>query len=80
MGPFLFAGLMTLVGAGFIQMFLPFSQTMDLVFAGAGCVIFSGYIVYDTHMIQKRLSPDEWILATVSLYLDVLNLFLNIVR
>lgn len=71
---------MTLVGAGFIQMFLPFSQVTDLVFAGLGCIVFCGYIIYDTNMIQKRLSPDEWVMATISLYLDILNLFLNIVR
>lgn len=80
MGPYLFGGLMTLVGAGFIQMFLPFSQVTDLVFAGLGCIVFCGYIIYDTNMIQKRLSPDEWVMATISLYLDILNLFLNIVR
>jgi FtsH-binding integral membrane protein len=31
-------------------------------------------------MIMNRLSPDEWVMAVVSLYLDVLNLFLTILR
>ena len=73
MGSWLFSGLLLLVGAGFVQIFIPFSRTLDLVMAGAGCLIFSGYIVFDTYMITRRLSPDEWVLAVVSLYLDVVN-------
>lgn len=80
MGSWLFSGLLLLVGAGFVQVFIPFSKALDLVVAGAGCVIFSAYIIYDTYMITRRLSPDEWVLAVISLYLDVVNLFLNILR
>jgi protein lifeguard len=36
--------------------------------------------LFDTYMIINRLSPDEWVIAVVSLYLDVLNLFLSILR
>ncbi len=36
--------------------------------------------VYDTHMIMKRLSPDEYIMGAISLYLDFVNLFLYILR
>nr|CDI52003.1 upf0005-domain-containing protein [Melanopsichium pennsylvanicum 4] len=45
LGGWLFAGLTILVGAGFVGIFLPYNQTFDLVMAGAGCVIFSLYIV-----------------------------------
>jgi FtsH-binding integral membrane protein len=48
MGPMLSAGLWGLIGVGLIQFFLPFSQTADLVVAGFGVLIFSGYVVYDT--------------------------------
>lgn len=67
MGPWLFGGLLFLVGAGFVQIFLPFSHVVDLAFAAGGCLIFSGYILYDTHMILKRLSPEEWVFAVLSL-------------
>jgi FtsH-binding integral membrane protein len=67
MGPYLFGGLLFLVGAGFVQMFIPFQHGLDMAMAAGGCVIFSLYIVYDTHMIQKRLSPEEWVLAVLSL-------------
>jgi len=80
MGPFLFGGLMAMVVAGLVGIFIPFGKTMDLVFAIGGCLIFSGYIVYDTYMINDRLSPDEFIMGAISLYLDFINLFINILR
>lgn len=45
-----------------------------------GTLLFSGYIVYDTYLINSRLSPDEYIMGSISLYLDFINLFLNILR
>jgi len=80
MGPFLFGSLIALCMTGVVGMFIPFSRTMDIIFAIGGCLIFSGYIVYDTYLINKRLSPDEFIMASISLYLDFINLFLNILR
>nr|CAD7434448.1 unnamed protein product [Timema monikensis] len=31
-------------------------------------------------MLMKTLSPEEYILATINLYLDIVNLFLYILR
>jgi len=59
-----------LVGTGLVAAFLPFNRTLDLVMAIGGCLIFSGYIVYDTYIINKRLSPDEFIMGAISLYLE----------
>lgn len=56
--------------AGLVNLFIPFGQTMDIIYALGACLIFSGYIVYDTFMITKRLSPDEFILGSISLYLE----------
>ena len=58
------------VMTGLVGAFIPFSRTMDLIFAIGGCLLFSGYIVYDTYMINKRLSPDEYIMGAISLYLE----------
>ncbi|KAF8647163.1 hypothetical protein AX16_006993 [Volvariella volvacea WC 439] len=80
MGPFLFGALVAMCIAGLVGIFIPFSHTMDLVFAIGGCLLFSGYIVYDTYMINNRLSPDEYIMGAISLYLDFINLFINILR
>jgi len=55
---------------GIVGVFIPFSRTIDLVYAILGCLIFSGYIVYDTFLITKRLSPDEYIVGSLSLYLE----------
>jgi protein lifeguard len=67
------------VGTGFVAIFLPFSRTLDLIMAIGGCLIFSGYIVYDTYLINKRLSPDEFIMGAISLYLECVASFSSII-
>ena len=42
--------------------------------------IFTGFIVFDTQMIMKRVSPEEYIVATIELYLDIINLFIEILK
>jgi len=80
MGTYLFAALLVFFITGLVGIFFPFSKTMDAIYAGGGCLIFSGYILFDTWLIENRLSPDDWVMGCLSLYLDVLNLFLNILR
>jgi len=80
MGPFLFGALIAMTMTGLVGIFIPFGQTMDLLFAIGGCLLFSGYIVYDTYIINAKLSPDEFIMGAISLYLDFINLFLSILR
>ena len=43
-------------------------------------LIFCGYIVYDTHRLIKKMSVDQYVEATIALYLDIVNLFLDILR
>ncbi|KAJ1974119.1 hypothetical protein H4R34_004835 [Dimargaris verticillata] len=80
LGPVLGFALWGIILVGFIQIFFPFNRTFDLVMAIVTAVIFCGYIVYDTHAITHRLSPDEYIAAAVELYLDVINLFIALLR
>jgi hypothetical protein len=80
MGPWLFGGLLALCMTGLVGVFVPFNSTMSLIYAIGGTLLFSGYVVYDTYLINRRLSPDEYILGAISLYLDFINLFLNILR
>jgi len=80
MAPFLFGGIIALIMTGLVGVFIPFNQTMDLIFAIGGTLLFSGYVVYDTYLINSRLSPDEYIMGAISLYLDFINLFLSILR
>ncbi|KAI9034631.1 inhibitor of apoptosis-promoting Bax1-domain-containing protein [Hyaloraphidium curvatum] len=78
--PFLSGALMALIMAGFIQLFLPYNYWYNIVIAIVTALVFCGYIVYDTQMIMKRMSPEDYIPASVMLYLDILNLFLAFLR
>uniref|UniRef100_A0A2P2JNJ0 BI1-like protein n=1 Tax=Rhizophora mucronata TaxID=61149 RepID=A0A2P2JNJ0_RHIMU len=80
LGPILFTGLTILILTIFIQMFFPLGSASTAVYGGISALIFSGYIIYDTDNLIKRFSYDEYILASVALYLDILNLFLAILR
>ncbi|KAH8549527.1 inhibitor of apoptosis-promoting Bax1-domain-containing protein [Umbelopsis sp. PMI_123] len=80
MAPILFASLWVLILVGFVQIFFPFSEGFQLAIAFAGVLIFSGYIIFDTYMIFNRYSPEDYILASVSLYMDFINLFLRILQ
>ncbi|KAJ7411446.1 Protein lifeguard 4 [Pitangus sulphuratus] len=55
-------------------------ETIELVFAAAGALLFCGFIIYDTHLLMHKLSPEEYILAAINLYLDIINLFLHLLR
>ncbi|KXS15738.1 UPF0005-domain-containing protein [Gonapodya prolifera JEL478] len=79
-GPFLYISLFALIIAGFVQVFLPFNRVADLFIAVIGALVFCGYTIFDTYMILNRLSPEDYIMAAVELYLDLLNLFLYILR
>lgn len=70
MGPWLFGGLIALMMTGLVGFLFPFNRTMDLIYAIGGTLLFSGYIVYDTYMINRKLSPDEYIMGAISLYLE----------
>ncbi|KAK4477983.1 hypothetical protein RD792_017248 [Penstemon davidsonii] len=80
LGPILFTSLFVLLLTGFIQIFFPFGSTSVAIYSAISAIIFSGYIVYDTDNLIKRFTYDEYIWASVTLYLDVLNLFLTILR
>lgn len=79
LGASLFAGLWILIIAGFLRLFF-YNDTMELVFAGAGALLFCGFIIFDTHLLMHKLSPEEHVLASINLYLDIINLFLHILR
>lgn len=78
-GAGLFAGLMVLLMFSFLSVFLPSEPFMRGVCA-MGAILFSLYIIYDTSMIMNKVSPEEYIHAATILYLDILNLFLHILR
>ncbi|KAJ0092306.1 hypothetical protein Patl1_25308 [Pistacia atlantica] len=78
LGPFLFASLLVLLVFAFIQMVFPLGKLSHAIYGGLASLIFCGYIIYDTNNLIKRYTYDEYIMASVALYLDVVNLFFSL--
>jgi FtsH-binding integral membrane protein len=79
LGASLGSSLWVLIIGGLIAS-LTGATAMHSALAVGGAMIFSLYIVYDVHEISKRMSPDEYVGAAISLYLDIINLFLHILQ
>ena len=75
MSGFLMFGLITVVIGSLLNMFLFQSPMMHFMMSGVGVILFSGFILYDTSNIMRNYATDEYISATLALYLDILNLF-----
>ena len=76
---------MCLIFIGIVNIF--FNNTIiQVIISGGGALIFACFIVFDMQMIlgQKHIkykySVDDFILAAMSLYLDVINMFLYIIQ
>ncbi|QQW73644.1 Bax inhibitor-1/YccA family protein [Helicobacter pylori] len=78
MGKMLFIALIVVLVCSLINLFLG-SPMFQVVIAGASAILFSLYIAYDTQNIVKGMY-DSPIDATVSLYLDFLNVFISILQ
>jgi FtsH-binding integral membrane protein len=78
--PYLFGALWVLIIFGFMAAFFPGGKTIDLIYGVAAALIFSGYILVDTQLVMRHYHVEEEIAAAISLYLDVINLFLAILR
>lgn len=76
MGAGLFSCLTILVCWSFMGALFGFPR--GYIFSLCGAVLFSLFIIYDTQMILNRLGPDDYIMASIDLYLDIINLFLFI--
>jgi len=78
-GAGLFNILWVLLMAGFVQILIP-SEILHVGIAILGAIVFSCFIVFDTHLLIHKLSPEEYIVAAINLYLDIINLFLEILK
>jgi len=76
----LFGGLWALILFGFVAAFFPYNSTVELAYSGIAALIFSGYILVDTQLVMRHYHVEEEIAAAISLYLDIINLFLAILR
>jgi len=78
--PYLFGGLWMLIIFGFMAAFFPTNSKVELGYGIIAALIFSGYILVDTQLIMRHYHLEEEIAAAISLYLDIINLFLSILR
>lgn len=79
--------LFILIAFGIIMIFIPHdgNSILQVVYGAAGALLFSLYLIYDTQMMlggshKYSISPEEYVFAALALYLDVLNIFLYILR
>merc|ERR1712008_628597 len=63
-----------------------FIPGMQSAFAGVAAILFSFYIVYDTQLImggkhsKGQFGVDDYVFAALNLYLDVINLFIELLQ
>jgi FtsH-binding integral membrane protein len=83
MGKFMFVGLIAIVIASIINIFIG-STVMQMVISALAIIIFLGLTAYDTQKIREELSVDTTPAAEVSgaltLYMDFINLFINLLQ
>ena len=81
-GKFLFMGVIGIILAGIVNIFLG-SSMLQFIISAAGVLIFAGLIAYDTQTIKEQYS-EVWgtdqqekvaIFGALNLYLDFVNLF-----
>ena len=80
-GAFFITGLWVLLATMLLNFFFP-SAIGSLWIAGGIVLVFSGLLVFDTWRIVRsgQYGPDDYVPAALNIYLDLLNLFLGIVR
>jgi len=87
MGSFLFMGLIGIIIAGLVNIFLQ-SSALSFVISAAGVLIFTGLTAYDTQKIKhmyydggdSETMGKKALMGALSLYLDFINLFLMLLR
>lgn len=81
-GGFLFVVLIVFTVVVIVAMFFP-GKLIQLIISSIGVILFSLYLIYDTQLMvggdhKYSISPGDYILATLALYLDIINIFIYI--
>ena len=76
MGKFLFIGLIMLIVASLANMFFQV-PALSLTISAIAVMIFSAYILFDVSRIVNG-GETNYVMATLALYLDIYNLFINL--
>ncbi len=78
-GSFLIVGLWVLILTSILNYFMG-NATADLWLASVAVLLFSGLLVFDTWRLRNFYGPDEYVGAAVQIYLDLLNIFMAVLR
>jgi FtsH-binding integral membrane protein len=82
-GKFMFVGLIAIVIASIINIFIG-STVMQMVISALAIIIFLGLTAYDTQQIRENLTVNDGnsgtqeVIGALTLYLDFINIFLNL--
>ncbi len=83
LGGFLFVALSLLVLMSLLNVFFFKSKMKSLVMSYCGAVIFTLYLFYDFDQLKKHAGDESWATAidiSVNIYLDIINLFLDLLE
>ena len=78
LGGFLFVGFLVVLAAALANIFLAI-PALSLALSATIVMLMSGFILYDTSRMVNG-GMDNYILATVSLYLNIFNLFISLLH
>jgi uncharacterized protein len=82
-GKFMFVGLIAIVIASIVNIFIG-STVMQMVISALAIIIFLGLTAYDTQQIREMVSVDTnpavEVSGALTLYMDFINLFLNLLQ
>lgn len=60
------------------------NRWFDVGMAAIGCLVFGFYLVVDTQLVigknSRAYSVDDYVMAAVAIYIDIINLFLEILK
>ena len=79
LGAFASTALSGLCVVGLIGCIVPFSSLGMMAYAASGVLVFSLYLTYDFWQIEK-ITVDYPAIVAATLFLDVVNLFLNLLQ
>ena len=82
-GQFMFIGLIAIVIASIINIFVG-SSVMTMVISAIAVIVFTGLTAYDTQKIREMVSEETSgsveVMGALTLYLDFINIFLSLLQ
>jgi len=80
LGGILWVSLLLLIIGNIINFYFFRLRLLKCMLEIIGIILFSFYLIYDTQLIvgnkTSKISEDDYILAVIMLYLDIINLFI----